>query len=80
MLYLLTKSGCRVPQVEFEFSISVPPKATADHHSGGGRTRFCLFMYANEWWEKKPLLEWRSAVVATADHHSHGGPELKLRW
>ena len=40
-------------QVELKFSTRVPPKATADCHSGGGPPRFfCLFMYANEWLDK----------------------------
>ena len=30
-----------------------------------------LFMYADEWWEKKPPLERPLAVVATADFDTH---------
>ena len=45
-------------------------------HKASGFLVYCLFMYINEWQEKKPLPEWQSAVATTADCHSGGGPEL----
>ena len=76
-----------MPQVEFEFSPWVLPKAIPAVANPGF---VCLFMYANELPEKKSLLNshwwwWPlpiaiPAVAATANHCSSGGPELKLRW
>ena len=34
---------------------------------------YCLFMYANEWREKKPPQNTVLAVATTANHHSSGG-------
>ena len=85
--------GSCMPQVEFEFSTWVPLKATTDCHSSSGQLSFvCLYMYANEWWEKShcwngsghhcqlPFGQWLPlpiAILAVALNSSSGG-ELKL--
>ena len=85
--------GSCMPQVEFEFSTWVPLKATTNHHSGSGWPSFvCLFVYANEWWEKNhywngsghhcqlPFRWWLPppiTILAVALNSSSGG-ELKL--
>ena len=69
--------GSCTAEVEFEFTTWVAPKATADFIPAVADPVFyCLFMYANEWWEKNHCWngdqQWPPLLIVV--------PELKLKW